>query len=131
MTQYALIAVGQQRLITLAFVIGASFNFLTNLALIPTYGILGAAATTVASELILMVPFFYGVRKYVGPLPLLGICARPVAAAAIMGLVLVPMLSLPLVAVVAIGAVVYAVALLALGTFDEEDKAILRGILAR
>ena len=43
----------------------AVFNVLLNLALIPYYGIYGAAWTTVASETLLLALYLLGVRKYV------------------------------------------------------------------
>ena len=57
--QYVLIAVNRQRTLTVAFAIGLLFNLAANLALIPIWGYLGAAVVTVASEAVLLVPFFW------------------------------------------------------------------------
>ena len=57
LTQYVLIAAGRQRLLTGAFVAALVFNFAANLVLIPRFGYVGAAWVTVASELVLLVPF--------------------------------------------------------------------------
>ena len=65
-TQYVLIAVNQQRFLTLAFVIGVAFNVAANLILIPPFGYVAAAAVTVASEIVLLIPFYYAVRKHLG-----------------------------------------------------------------
>lgn len=127
-TQYALIAVNQQRFLTLAFLIGASFNFVANLIIIPSYGYQGAALITIVSELVLMVPFMYAVWRHVGQVPLLQLALRPTLAAAVMGLVLLWLRHLNLFAMIALGAIIYAAALLLLRTFDEEDIALLRAL---
>ncbi|HRI57749.1 MAG TPA: flippase, partial [Anaerolineae bacterium] len=68
-TQYVLIAVGQQRFLTRAFLIGVTFNVTANLVLIPRYGFAGAAVATILSEWSLFFPFYYAVRRHVAPLP--------------------------------------------------------------
>jgi hypothetical protein len=74
-TQYVLIAIDQQRFLTKAFLIGVSFNVVANLLVIPTYSYRGAAVVTILSEFALLIPFYYAVRKHLGPaalaLPLL------------------------------------------------------------
>ena len=80
LTQYALIAVGQQRFLTRAFIIGVTFNIVTNILLIPRYGFQAAAVTTIFSEIALLIPFYYGVRKYIAPLPWVDLYWRPVVA---------------------------------------------------
>src|SRR5712692_299177 len=57
LTQYVLIAAGRQRLLTAAFVGALVFNVVANLLLIPRFSYVGAAWVTVASELVLLVPF--------------------------------------------------------------------------
>lgn len=80
LAQYVLIAVGRQRLLSGAFALTFGFNLVTNLLLIPRFGYPAAAATTVASELVLLVPFLWFLRRHVGPLPEPGIVLRPLVA---------------------------------------------------
>jgi O-antigen/teichoic acid export membrane protein len=87
-TQYVLIAVDQQRFLTRAFVIGVVFNIVTNLIFIPRYSYLASATITILSELALLLPFYYGVRKYIGPVPWHEVAWRPAVAAAGMGIVI-------------------------------------------
>jgi len=131
LTQYVLIAVNRQRFLTLAFVIGAAFNIGANLALIPYYGYLGAAATTVLSEIVLLAPFLYGVRKHVGRVPLLEIAWRPVLSSLVMGGTIWLLRPLNLVALVVIGAMVYGGVLVVLRTFNREDRELVRSLLGR
>lgn len=130
-TQYLLIAINQQRFITVSFAVATVFNLATNLLLIPRYGYIGAAVTTVLSEWVLMVPFWYCVSRNLPPIPLPGLVWRPALASAVMGLGmwLVQGWSLPLAVVMA--PAVYGTALIALRTFDQEEIAMLKKALPR
>ena len=129
--QYVLIAVDRQRWITLSFLIGATFNLAANLLLIPAYGYLAASWVTVASELVLLAPFWRVIRRELPPIDLLGLAWRPTLAALLMAgpVWLVnewsALLALPA------GALVYGAALLALGGVDADDRAVLRTLLRR
>jgi O-antigen/teichoic acid export membrane protein len=131
LTQYVLIAVNQQRFLTFAFLLGAAFNILTNLILIPTYSYLGAAFTTILSEIVLLIPFLYAVRKHVGRVSLLAISWRPALASFAMGAILWWLRPLNIAALVIIGVIAYGVALVLLRTFNEEDRALVKGLLGR
>ena len=128
-TQYLLIAINQQRFITLSFLIATVFNLVANLLLIPTLGYLGAAITTVLSEWVLMIPFWYCLRRYLPPVPLLGLAWRPVLASAIMGLEVWGLRDLNLLLAIALAPVIYGAGLLVLRSFDEEEVALLRRLL--
>jgi O-antigen/teichoic acid export membrane protein len=132
LTQYVLIALNRQRWITLSFFFGAAANLALNLWAIPRFGFLGAAAITVASEWILMAPFWYAVRKDlpsgqspIDPGPLLALLWRPALASVVMGLAVYwlrdfnPWLAIPL------SAIVYALALAALGTVTRQELKLL------
>ncbi len=124
-TQYVLIAIDQQRFLTKAFVIGVTFNVVANLLFIPTYGYRAAAVITILSELALLIPFYYCVRKHLAPIPWLAIAWRPALAAAAMGGVLWLLRGRNALLLVATGAVVYGAGLIALRTFSQEDMELL------
>ncbi len=130
-TQYLLIAVNRQRYLTIAFVIGTAFNLVANLIAIPLYGIEGAAAVTVMSEVVLMVPFMVGVYRYIGPLPIRKLGLQAVAAALLMGLALSGLNSTPFWVSVPLTGLIYGGGLLLFRVFDADDRAILRSLLAR
>ncbi|MBI2910496.1 MAG: oligosaccharide flippase family protein, partial [Chloroflexi bacterium] len=130
-THYVLIAVNRQRFLTLAFVIGASFNILANLVVIPAYGVLGAAVVTVLSELVLMVPFFFGVSRWVGPVHLGALAWRPVLAAAVMGAVLWWLRDLGLFLLIPAGVLIYIPLALLLRVFSADDLRLLRSARPR
>jgi O-antigen/teichoic acid export membrane protein len=77
LTQYVLIALDKQKLLTGAFAATVLFNLAANLMLVPVAGIYGAAFATVASEVVLLGPFLFWVRREIGPaeLPRVGISA--------------------------------------------------------
>jgi O-antigen/teichoic acid export membrane protein len=130
-THYVLIAVNQQRFLTVAFLIGAGFNISGNLVAISLWGLAGAAVMTVVSEIVLLIPFLVGIHRHVGRFPGLGLSVRPLLAAALMAGVLYLLLPLNLFLLIPLGAVFYAVGLLALGTFGTEDWALARQLLRR
>lgn len=82
LTQYVLIALGQQARITVAFAAAAIFNLAANLVLVPTYGYMAAATTTIATEVVLLVPFALAISARMPLRPLAMACARPLPAAA-------------------------------------------------
>ncbi|MGH2457618.1 MAG: oligosaccharide flippase family protein, partial [Chloroflexota bacterium] len=128
-TQYALIAVNRQRFITVAFVISAAFNVGANLILIPRFGLYGASAVTVASEIVLMVPFLYAVRQSIGEIDWLATAGKPILAGTVMALIawggrmVEPHLAL------LVGAAVYLGMLWLLRVFSPAELAVLSGLV--
>ena len=85
-TQYVLIALNRQRLITWAFAATVVFNVAANLVLVPMLGINGAALTTVLSELVLLVPFIIWTGREIGSIPLAQMAVKPFVAGLVAGL---------------------------------------------
>ncbi len=119
----------------------AAFNIVANIALVPVYGYMAAAYTTVASYLLLLGLTYTRSRPYMAwHIPWFDV-GRIVAAAAIMGgAIFVIFGRLPasvgvLAVEVVFGIVVYAVALLALGGLKPDERAFAgelgRAALAR
>lgn len=129
LTQYALIAVDRQRFITLAFVISATFNTLANLLLIPRYGIYAASAITVASEIVLMIPFLYATNQSIGRLDWPRTAGKPALAGALMALI--TWIGRPIEPHLALlaGLVVYLGAVWVLRVFSDQEVAVLRSVI--
>ena len=128
-TQYVLIAIDQQRFLTRAFVFAAGFNIGVNLLLIPRYGYVAAAAVTALSEVALLVPFYYCVRRDLTSLPWLEVFGRPGLAAGLMAVVMWLLRNVTILVTVPVAAATYAGILVALGTFRQPDVALIRALL--
>ena len=126
LTQYVLIATGKQRLLTGAFAAALAFNLVANLILIPRFSYIGAAWVTVASEIVLLVPFRLAAGSVTRGVSLLSAAWAPVLATLLMAPVVWWLRDAihPLVAIPA-GAVVYAVALWTLGGIDPHQRRVL------
>jgi O-antigen/teichoic acid export membrane protein len=124
-TQYVLIAIDQQRFLTKAFVIGVTFNVLANLIAIPLFSYKGAAVVTVLSEGALLFPFYYAVRKHLGPLPWFSLFWQPTVASAVMAVVMWLLRGLYWPLLIPIGGAVYLAVLLLIGGFRQTDMDLL------
>ena len=128
-TQYVLIAVDQQRFLTRAFVIGVVFNLLANIIFIPRYSYLASATITILSEIVLLIPFYYGVHKYIGSVPWGEIAWRPLLSGGSMALILWLSKGVSLAGGVLAGTAVYIFGLWLTGGFSTPDVAQLLSAL--
>jgi O-antigen/teichoic acid export membrane protein len=102
-------------------------NVLLNLALIPRYGLAGAAAVTVATELLLAIGNWSIVREFLDTRGLVRLGARSLAAVALAGATawMVRGLAFPWSAATSVA--VLAGALVALGLIRLEDRSLVLG----
>jgi O-antigen/teichoic acid export membrane protein len=126
LTQYVLIAAGKQRLLTVAFAAALVFNLAANLLLIPRFSYVGAAWVTVASEVVLLIPFQFVAGRVTRDVSLLQEARTPVLATLLMAPVvwwlrdaIHPLVAIP------VGAATYLVALWALGGIDSTQRRLL------
>lgn len=104
-----------------------------NLALIPTFGYIGASWATVLTELVLGVVGWTLTTRHIGKVPVVALSWRIVLAGLIMGVAISPMRGLggAKVAIpIAAGVVVYAVAVLLLRAVTKNEIAWARRALA-
>ena len=129
-TQYVLIALDRQRWITLSFAVAATFNIVANLLVIPEYGHLGAATVTIISEIVLMAPFFWGLRDLGAP-PLLVLSWRPLLGASLMALLLsgAAGAGMPWIPAAMLGGAGYLLALRLMGWLTEADREVLARLM--
>ena len=107
-------------------------NLGLNLALIPRFGYLAAAATTVVTELISAVISWFLLARYGQRLPVWRIGWRVVVAGLLMAAVMLPFRAAGVAGfalALAAGAAVYGLALACLRVVDDEERRILRGAL--
>jgi O-antigen/teichoic acid export membrane protein len=111
------LAAGEDRHYLVAVTAGAALNLLANLAVIPLFGMTGAASATVAAEVVVFAVVWRRLLVRLGPVPIeWPRIARALAATAVMSAaVLAVGDTLSATARVAVGAAVYSVAAVALG----------------
>jgi len=128
-TGFVALALGEERHYLIAVTAGAVGNFLANLVLIPTAGMTGAASATVGAEVIVFALIWRRLHARLGPVPLEW---WRILRAAVATFAMVPVLialdgTLSAAVRVAIGALVFAVAAVALGAVHRgEIRAALR-----
>ncbi len=133
LTNYVLIALGQQTKLTRAFALALAFNFTANLVFIPrtAHGYEAAAVITIFSEIVEGAAFYYYLRRSLGPIPWWTLFGRLVLAALAMAGAMALLLPLSLVLAVLAGLVTYGVALVILGAFGQEERELARALLPR
>jgi O-antigen/teichoic acid export membrane protein len=128
-TNYVLIALGQERLQTRAFAAGVGFNLIANIIFIPLYSYRAAAVTTILSEIVLLVIFnIYLLRK----MPDIGwvrLLRRPIAVSAIMVLTMILLIQVHWLVAAVGGLAVYGAGLFLFRIFGKEEKQILSNLL--
>jgi O-antigen/teichoic acid export membrane protein len=128
---YVLIALNEQRFLTRAFLIGLVFNLAANVIAIPALTYRGAALVTVLSELALLVPFYYALRKHMPPLPILDIFWRPMAAGFVMAIVLYLLVAQNMLVALIAATFAYGVALVVTGALGADEWLLVGKLLPR
>lgn len=121
--QYVLIAAGQQHRLTRAYLWGVAFNLVANLLAIRAFGLYGAAAVTALSEIALLLPFDWLVRRHIGGLPWGAIFGKP-ALATLAAAVPLWLGGLPFWLAIPASVLVYATALFLLRAFEADDRVL-------
>jgi len=128
-TNYVLIAIGQQRALTRAFIIGLTFNVIANLIFIPIYGYAAAAVITILSEIIEGLPFYFTLHRTLAPIRWFNILWRPALSAGVMfGATWAGWQIHPLIGLVS-GSLIYLAAIIFLRAFDNDEQTQLISIL--
>ncbi|HEY8681336.1 MAG TPA: flippase [Candidatus Dormibacteraeota bacterium] len=131
----ALNAMDRQLLFTWAALVSLVVNVGLNLVLIPTYGYLGAAWATDATELALLITGWLMVRRVLGPVPVFRLSWRIFLAGLTMGVVLYLIFrdahGWPVLLAILVGMVVYGGGLLLFRALEPEELALARRALLR
>jgi O-antigen/teichoic acid export membrane protein len=106
-------------------------NIIGNIILLPRYGIVAAAAMTIASEALQGIFYFYFVRKKITDFRFFSLIWQPALASLIMGFVVWNIRSWNLFIVVAAAGLVYGFILLILRFFKKDDIQFVKSLLSR
>jgi O-antigen/teichoic acid export membrane protein len=108
--------------------VSTGLNVGLNLLLVPRFGLVAAAATTVLTELILLGQYAWLLRRLLSQLDWTQIVLRPVLAAALMGALVLLLRDLPLAVAAASGALAYGALLLLLGVLGRDEYQFVRSL---
>ena len=109
-----------------------AFNIITNLIFIPRFSFVAAGATTVLSEVVLMVMFAYYLHKKMPGMNWVHLLAKPLGLTAVVVLIMagISQLTFPILGVI-VGLAAYAAGLVGLRIIGGEERTVLRAILPR
>jgi O-antigen/teichoic acid export membrane protein len=130
-TNYVLIAAGQQSKLTRAFIIGLVFNVVANLILIPRFSYVAAAAITILSELVEGLVFYYYLEKSLGVVRWIRLLWKLFASAgAMLGVMAMLWPASGLLAII-VGVGVYSAGVWGLRAFGPEEREVFAQLLRR
>ncbi|MGI6368497.1 MAG: oligosaccharide flippase family protein [Anaerolineae bacterium] len=130
-TQYVLIALGQQRYLTRAFAIGLGFNLVANIVLILRIGYIASAWVAIFSELALLIPFYLGVRRHLAEIPWLALLWRPLVSALPMVLLFLLLPGRSALLALPVGGALYLLGIHVLQALNADERRIVMGALPR
>lgn len=125
----ALFAVGRQRIVLAAAILGAGSNIILNIILIPYYSFVGAALATLGSAGLVFVALSAPVLRMFPDVSLGALTLRPALAGLLMWTVCTVLRSMPLILLAILGALVYCGCLLLSKAFLPDELLILRRLL--
>ena len=117
---YTIIAADQQKRLIVPYVAAVIFNIVTNFLVIPHFSYFGAAVTTVATELLVLLTTMYIMRRYVDLSPRWSVFSKALLASAIMGIVLM-YINLHVIWLVVIGGMIYGVIIFITKAVTKQD----------
>lgn len=126
-----LLSINRQAILALFTGIGAIFNVVSNLFVIPRMSYVGASITTIATESILFILLFYVISKYLHRLPLFKITMKPAIAGIIMGITIYYIGNVNLFMIVMVASAVYFAVLAVIGEITKEDLQLIKRIVGR
>ena len=122
----------KEKTVTVTFMIAAICNFFLNLILIPKYSFDGAAITTILSDMIITVLFFYAIYKLDSlPNKKLVFDLFKIIISSIVLYISLLLLNLNMWIAIPVGIIIYFIVIILMKTFDDDDKYIIKEILGK
>jgi O-antigen/teichoic acid export membrane protein len=125
---YVILIANRERIVARSVMISSAVNVLANLALVPLFGIRGAAVITVLTEMVLVAQYVWLLRDQLRALDWTRFLLRPLLAALAMGTALWVLAPLPWLARALLGGAVYVTLLLVSRTLGREEVAFMRSL---
>jgi O-antigen/teichoic acid export membrane protein len=130
-TNYVLIALGREKKLTRAFILGVGFNLVANLIFLPLFSYVAASIITILSEFILLLLFAHNLRPSLSAVGWTGLLKRPLAITAAMLWAMVLGIQVNALLALALGLAVYPLGLWLLKVIGDDEKQILSDLLPR
>ena len=124
-----LYAIGRERSVLAAAVIGTVLNIGFNILLIPRYDILGAAIATLLSASLIFIVLLFSVLRIFPDVSLINIAVKPVLAGGCMWVVCILLADMWSIPVAVAGVFVYCTCLLLTRAFSSEELLAVRRVL--
>jgi len=124
-------AMGNERDVARVNAVSAGFNVTLNLLLIPSYGLVGAAITTVLTELVEIVQYCFLLRDEFEAVSLRDVLVKPLAASLVMSALVWVARGEHLLLTVGMGAAAYVGCVVLTGAVDRAETRFLGGLLLR
>ena len=131
LTGYLLNAVNKQTTFTYTTAIAAAFKIILNIILIPKIGYIGAAISTVATELVVFTILYYFAFKEGYSANLKAKFTKPILACIIMGAAIILLWNLNIILLIGLAGIIYFAAILAMKGIEKEETDLIKGILRR
>jgi len=128
-SNYVLVAFGLEKRLTIAFVIGLTFNVIANLIFLPRFSYVAAAIITIFSELVLLILFAFYLRPAMPNIGWLKIIKKPLAVTAIMLWAMVLGNQISTLLALVFGVVASILGIWLLRVIGEEEQLILGSLL--
>jgi O-antigen/teichoic acid export membrane protein len=106
-------------------------NVTLNYILIPHYGIIAACITTLISEIIICLQFYYFVNKNFYKIPFQKIIYKPLIGGLLMGVFLLTLKDINLIVLVLAGSLVYFITIYKIRMFSEDDLSLLKKLIVK
>ena len=122
----------KEKYVTLIFLVATLTNIILNFFIIPKYSYDGAAMTTVLSEIVLFILYFYSIYKLDAlPKKRVYIDLFKILISSIILYYVLLVLNLNMWLALPVGIIIYLSVIISMKTIDEDDKFIIKEILGR
>lgn len=128
-TNYMLISLNREKMLTRAFIIGVAFNLIANLIFLPRYSYVAASVITILSEIVLLALFTYFLRPVMPRVGWFNLLKRPLAITAAMVIAMILGNQVSMILALALGILVYPLGLWILRVFGEQERQIIASLL--
>jgi O-antigen/teichoic acid export membrane protein len=128
-TNYMLISLNREKMLTRAFIIGVGFNLIANLIFLPRYSYVAASIITILSEIVLLLLFAFYLRPVMPSVGWFNLLKRPLVITAAMIVAIVLGNQVSMILALALGLLVYPLGLWLLRVFGEQERQIIASLL--